>query len=184
MILGIGFLSSIYGIYAPGAVIPEDWPVEARGLVIGLSIGIAEAIAGAYKDGSKLFKTLVRDYVPGKFMSLTGPYLQWAARRRYFVVPYAVTWLLYGCRGNRHGPARRRPTCRRSLARATPATAAIRLAVVFLSALVGFPPFFVVSLAAGALGVEFRRFFAAGAIGRLVHFTVVACIPELLWRAF
>jgi hypothetical protein len=42
-----------------------------------------------------LFKMLVRDYVPGKFMSLTGPYLQWAARRRYFVVPYAVTWLLY-----------------------------------------------------------------------------------------
>jgi membrane protein YqaA with SNARE-associated domain len=58
------------------------------------------------------------------------------------------------------------------------------LAVVFLSALVGFPPFFVVSLAAGALGVEFRRFFAAGAVGRLVHFTVVACIPELLRRAF
>jgi len=42
-----------------------------------------------------LFKMLVRDHVPGKFMSLTGPYLQWAARRRYFVVPYAVTWLLY-----------------------------------------------------------------------------------------
>jgi len=141
LILGIGFLSSIYGIYALGAVIPEDWPVEARGLLIGLSIGIAEAIAGAYKDGSiegfcwrkfpkspffgavggviasghtsdpaflllaaigsmrmfleLLFKMLVRDYVPGKFMSLTGPYLQWAARRRYFIVPYAVTWLLY-----------------------------------------------------------------------------------------
>jgi hypothetical protein len=109
--------------------------------LIGLSIGIAEAIAGAYKDGSiegfcwrkfpkspffgavggviasghtsdpaflllaaigsmrmfleLLFKMLVRDYVPGKFMSLTGPYLQWAARRRYFIVPYAVTWLLY-----------------------------------------------------------------------------------------
>ena len=58
------------------------------------------------------------------------------------------------------------------------------LAVIFLSALVGFPSFFVVSLAAGALGVEFRRFFAAGAVGRLVHFTVVACIPELLRRAF
>jgi hypothetical protein len=26
--------------------------------------------------------------------------------------------------------------------------------------------------------------FAAGAVGRLVHFTVVACIPELLPRAF
>jgi membrane protein YqaA with SNARE-associated domain len=58
------------------------------------------------------------------------------------------------------------------------------LAVIFLSALVGFPPFFIVSLAAGALDVEFSRFFAAGAAGRLVHFTVVACIPELLRQAF
>ena len=45
------------------------------------AVGLAAGLHGAY--------------VPGKFMSFTGPYLQWAARRRYFVVPYAVTWLLY-----------------------------------------------------------------------------------------
>ena len=141
LLLGIGFLASIYGIYALGLTIPDAWPGPLRGLLIGLSIGIAEAIAGAYKDGSiegfswrkfakspsfggvggliasghtndpaflllasigsmrmfleLLFKMLVRDYVPGKFASMKGPYVHWMAQRRYFVVPYAVTWLLY-----------------------------------------------------------------------------------------
>lgn len=56
------------------------------------------------------------------------------------------------------------------------------LAVVFVSALVGFPPFFIVSVAAGALGVAFRRFLAIGVAGRLVHFAAVAFVPDLLWR--
>lgn len=50
--LGIGFLASIYWIYRLGVVLPDEWPVTLRGIVIGLSIGICEAIAGAYKDGS------------------------------------------------------------------------------------------------------------------------------------
>src|SRR5262249_31202709 len=52
LLLGSGFLASIYGIYSLGKVIPKGWPWGARGLLIGLSIGTAEAIAGAYKDGS------------------------------------------------------------------------------------------------------------------------------------
>jgi uncharacterized membrane protein YdjX (TVP38/TMEM64 family) len=56
------------------------------------------------------------------------------------------------------------------------------LAVTFVSALVGVPPFFIVSMAAGALGVAFPRFLAVGAAGRLAHFAVVAFVPELLWR--
>lgn len=56
------------------------------------------------------------------------------------------------------------------------------LTVTFLSALVGVPPFFVVSMAAGALGVAFPRFVAVGSAGRLVHFAVVAFVPELLWE--
>ena len=141
LMLGFGFLASIYGIYAIGLTIPDPWPRAVRGLLIGLSIGIAEAMAGAYKDGSiegfcwkkfvkspffgsvggviasghttdpaflllaaigsmrmfleLLFKMLVRDYVPGKFVSMTGPYIHWMARRQYFVVPYALTWLIY-----------------------------------------------------------------------------------------
>jgi hypothetical protein len=50
--LGVGFLAAIYWIYRLGAVLPDSWPVQMRGIVIGLSIGTCEAIAGAYKDGS------------------------------------------------------------------------------------------------------------------------------------
>jgi hypothetical protein len=141
LLLGGGFLASIYGIYALAKVIPDNWPGGAHGLLVGLSIGIAEAIAGAYKDGSiegfswrkfakspffgavggviasghtndpaflllaaigsmrmlleLLFKMLVRDYVPGKFSSMTGPFVHWTTQRQYFLVPYAVTWLVY-----------------------------------------------------------------------------------------
>jgi hypothetical protein len=50
--LGFGFLASIYGIYELARVLPEEWPLPLRGLVVGLSIGICEGLAGAYKDGS------------------------------------------------------------------------------------------------------------------------------------
>jgi hypothetical protein len=42
-----------------------------------------------------LFKMIVRDYTPGKFKSLTGPFKEWMTRRRYFLAPYAATWVLY-----------------------------------------------------------------------------------------
>ena len=141
LLLGLGFLASIYGIYALGTIIPDSWPEAIHGLLIGLNIGIAEAIAGSYKDGSiegfsgrkfvkspffgalggviaaghtsdtaflllaaigsmrmfleLLFKILVRDYAPGKFRSMSGPFTEWMTRRQYFLPPYAITWLLY-----------------------------------------------------------------------------------------
>jgi len=141
LLLGFGFLASIYGIYALGVIIPPSWPRGLRGFLTGLSIGVAEAIAGGYKDGSiegfswrkfakspcfgalggliasghtgdpafllfaaigsmrmfleLLFKLLVPDYAPGKFRSMTGPFIEWIARRRLFVTPYALTWFLY-----------------------------------------------------------------------------------------
>ncbi len=52
LLLGTGFLASIFGIYCLGKVWPASCPLPLRGLVIGLSIGTAEAIGGAYKDGS------------------------------------------------------------------------------------------------------------------------------------
>jgi hypothetical protein len=42
-----------------------------------------------------LFKIIVRGYVPGKFKSVTGPLPGWMSRRRYFLWPYAATWVLY-----------------------------------------------------------------------------------------
>jgi len=141
LLLGTGFLAAIYGIYCLGKVWPASWPLSLRALIIGLSIGVAEAIAGAYKDGTiegfywskfaksptfgalggliasghtgnplflllaaiatmrmfleLLFKILRHDYTPGKFQSLTGPFVEWNYRRRFFLAPYAVTWALY-----------------------------------------------------------------------------------------
>lgn len=141
LLMGAGFLVSIYGIGMLGTVFPETWSPPLHGLVLGLAIGVCEAIAGAYKDGTiegfswrkfaksptfgalggviasghtmdamflllatigsmrmfleLLFKMVVRDYAPGKFRSMTGPYDDWNLRRHIFLKPYAVTWLLY-----------------------------------------------------------------------------------------
>jgi hypothetical protein len=141
LLLGFGFLASIYGIYKLATFIPDDWPWGVHGFLVGLTIGITEAIAGAYKDGSiegfswykfaksptfgalggliasghttdpaflflatigsmrmfleLIFKILVRDYTPGKFRSMTGPFTEWMGWRRHFLVPYALTWAFY-----------------------------------------------------------------------------------------
>ena len=70
--LGVGFVASIYGIYRLSKILPPDWPVWARGLFTGLSIGISEAIAGGYKDGAvegfswrKFFKSPVFGSIGG-----------------------------------------------------------------------------------------------------------------------
>ena len=141
LLFGIGFLGSIYGCYCLFNLLPHSLPWPVIGLITGLGIGIAEAIAGAYKDGviegfsflkflksptfgalggliaslhtanpaflllaaignmrmfnELLFKMLVRNYTPGKFKSLVGPFQKWMALRRHFLMPYAATWLLY-----------------------------------------------------------------------------------------
>jgi hypothetical protein len=141
LLLGVGFVASIYGIWALCTLIPHGTPTPIRGLLVGLAIGTAEAIAGSYKDGTiegfywykffksptfgsiggvvasghtahlgflllasigtmrmlleLLFKMLPRDYAPGKFPSMVGRYADWAERRRVFIAPYALTWLLY-----------------------------------------------------------------------------------------
>ncbi len=139
--MGIGFLAGIYGCYRLFELLPDSWPFPVTGLIIGCGIGLAEAAAGAYKDGTiegfsfvkflksptfgalggliasfhtnslaflllaaigsmrmfneLLFKILVRNYTPGKFRSLVGPFQEWMIRRRHFLMPYAATWVLY-----------------------------------------------------------------------------------------
>ena len=141
LLLGAGFVASIYGIGCLATIFPVWWPAPLRGIVLGLCIGTAEAIAGAYKDGAiegfywfkfaksptfgalggliasghtanaaflllatigsmrmfleLLFKMLPRDYTPGKFQSMVGPFGEWYHRRQHFVTPYALTWALY-----------------------------------------------------------------------------------------
>ncbi len=53
--------------------------------------------------------------------------------------------------------------------------------IVLASSLLGFPPFFLVTIAAGAFEVDFGRFMAAGLAGRLVRFAILA-LPQTLAR--
>jgi membrane protein YqaA with SNARE-associated domain len=48
--------------------------------------------------------------------------------------------------------------------------------VLAVSSTLGLPPFYLVSLAAGAMRIRMRTFLAIGTAGRLVHFAVVVAI--------
>lgn len=52
VLFGTGFLGAIYGYYGLCTLLPADLPFWLRGLVVGGGIGVCEALAGAYKDGS------------------------------------------------------------------------------------------------------------------------------------
>ena len=54
------------------------------------------------------------------------------------------------------------------------------LGVVFLSAFLGLPPFYAVSLVAGGLGCSFLRFFVAGSCGRVLRFALIVALPQLV----
>ena len=55
------------------------------------------------------------------------------------------------------------------------------LGLVLVSALLGFPPFYAVSIAAGAFKMRFGRFLTVGSIGRLAHFALLALLPHAAW---
>jgi membrane protein YqaA with SNARE-associated domain len=54
------------------------------------------------------------------------------------------------------------------------------LAVVLTSAVASVPPFYAVSLAAGALRLRYGGFLAAGCAGTFVRFAVLFALPRLL----
>lgn len=53
-------------------------------------------------------------------------------------------------------------------------------AVVFVSALVGLPPFYLMSLLAGALRVSLAGFLAVGFVGRALRFGTCLAVPQLV----
>jgi len=53
-------------------------------------------------------------------------------------------------------------------------------ALVFASASAGWPPFYLVSLAAGSLRFSLARFLLIGGSGRLLRFAAVVAVPRLL----
>lgn len=56
------------------------------------------------------------------------------------------------------------------------------VALVAVSSLVGIPPFYAVSAVAGALKMKLDSFLLAGAVGRLVRFTVVALLSKTVFQ--
>jgi membrane protein YqaA with SNARE-associated domain len=54
------------------------------------------------------------------------------------------------------------------------------LAIVFVSSAVSVPPFYVVTMLAGASGMRFGGFVAAGALGRLVRFAALVSVSRLV----
>ena len=55
-----------------------------------------------------------------------------------------------------------------------------RVPLVGISAFTGLPPFYLVSIAAPALGVSFRTFLAVGLAGRLLRFGALVALPQVL----
>ena len=56
--------------------------------------------------------------------------------------------------------------------------------VLFASASTGFPPFYVISVASGALRLDFRRFFVLGFLGRTLRFGVLVALPQIVKALF
>lgn len=54
----------------------------------------------------------------------------------------------------------------------------------FVSAFVGFPPFYAISILAGIIKFNFIRFFASGLLGRTLRFGLLAYSPSLLEMTF
>ena len=52
--------------------------------------------------------------------------------------------------------------------------------LIALSASVGMPPFYLVSVAAPSLGVRFRTFVMVGLAGRIVRFAAVVAVPAVV----
>jgi membrane protein YqaA with SNARE-associated domain len=52
--------------------------------------------------------------------------------------------------------------------------------LIGISAFTGLPPFYLVSIAAPALGVSFRTFLALGLAGRLLRFGALVALPQLI----
>lgn len=55
-------------------------------------------------------------------------------------------------------------------------------ALLFLSAFIGFPPYYVMCLLAGTLRLSLTRFTVTGLIGRALRFGLIYAFPELLKR--
>jgi membrane protein YqaA with SNARE-associated domain len=58
------------------------------------------------------------------------------------------------------------------------------MGLVFVSAVFGIPPFYIITILSGVFRLSFGRFLAVGACGRLLHFGVLVLIPRFGNRLF
>ena len=56
--------------------------------------------------------------------------------------------------------------------------------LVLVSSTIGFPPFIMTSVLAGAVGMDLGRFVIAGTLGRLLHFGGLVLLGNLVMHAF
>jgi membrane protein YqaA with SNARE-associated domain len=54
--------------------------------------------------------------------------------------------------------------------------------LVFISAVTGIPPFYAITFLAGAFRLKFSSFISVAAAGRLLHFGILAMVPQLFTR--
>jgi membrane protein YqaA with SNARE-associated domain len=57
-------------------------------------------------------------------------------------------------------------------------------ALVFASASVGLPPFYIMSVAAGAARMNLAWFIVLGSLGRLIRFGVIVAVPQFVKGGF
>ena len=77
LLLGAGFLGSIYGCYRLALLLPPTLPWPVTGFLVGGFIGIEEALAGAYKDGvieGFSFRKFLKSPTFGAFGGLVASY--------------------------------------------------------------------------------------------------------------
>ncbi len=77
LLLGAGFLGSIYGGYRLALVLPQTLPWPMIGILAGGFFGIEEALAGAYKDGLMegfSFRKFLKSPTFGAFGGLVASY--------------------------------------------------------------------------------------------------------------
>jgi membrane protein YqaA with SNARE-associated domain len=59
----------------------------------------------------------------------------------------------------------------------------LQILLVLVSAIFGLPPFYMVTVACGALGIPLRDYLLAGTLGRATRFTILMMLPQLFAAA-
>ena len=88
-----------------------------------------------------------------------------------------------GRRGNRVLPGRA-GTALEKLKNRLSSRPSRAVVLVLVSALVGLPPFFLITMVGGAVKMNFLAFLTAGTAGRLVRFGLLVTLPQLAFSLF